>query len=455
MALDTENKRVALLSYCQPQNPSLPEPDNELDAQDRAQLLQLARNLQEEVLNKAKRLAFLQFGQAPILTFPDPDGSFDVNDRRHILSSTRFEGVIISVPSTNLTFTSEAPTLSWVNHEIFVPSGDLTASSQAPTPTPDWVANDWFNPFWVLPLADFSSRQGAWWGPSDVATTVEIPSGDVSLTSEAPSLVLEVGFEIFIPSADLVLDSPSPGLLIGVHQVVTPASGDVVLSSQPPVLYVESADEIVLPSSDLTITSEAPAVQYYPDHRFEPITRALTLSTEAPTVTTRNSLLEIPSADLTLSSDAPIAPIIIGAPATPAGQEGVSTGGRYGRPFVVPPKKKKQKPLPEGPGIAAVRLGDNVLVSRAPNVRVFSPPVTLTDTLRMIKKMDRDLTETKKALTAEILSFREAVEAREERKAKEAKEAEIKKLEAKKAELEQQIAENQELMTGLLLLMVE
>ncbi len=455
MALDTKDKRLALISYVQAQNPSLPDPDGQLGAQDRAQLLQLARNIQEEVLTKAKRLAFLQFGQLPILTYPDPDGIFDVNDRRHILSSTRFEGVIIAPQSTNLTLTTAAPTLSRLTREIFIPTGQLSVSSQAPTLTPDWVANDWFNPFWVLPLADFSSRQGAWWGPADVAEEIAIPSGDAAFSSQAPSLLLQTGSEIVIPSGDLALSTPSPGLFLGIRTRITPSNGIMSISSEAPVLYLESADEIVIPSADLATTAEALTVEYFPDHRFSPPSRNLTLSTETPTVVSRQSIITIPSADLSIDPQLFIAyspgPGVGISPIFP----GAGTGGNYGRPYVVPPKKKKQKPLPEGPGIAAVRLGDNVLVSRAPNVRVFSPPVTLTDTLSMIKRMDSELSRTKSSLTAEIKSFREAFEAREERKAQEEKEAEIRQLETKKSELEQQIAENQEMLTSLLLLMVE
>ncbi len=455
MALDTKNKRLAVISFCQPQNVTVPDPDNELDAQDRAHLLHLARNIQAEVLNKAKRLAFMQFCQLPIITFPDPDGSFDVNDRRHILSSTRFEGVIISMASQNVSLSSAAPTLSWLNHEIFIPTGSLSASSAAPTLTPNWVANNWFNPFWVLPLADFSSRQGDWWGPPDEVSDIEIPTAQLALASEAPALVLESALEIVVPTAALAASMQAPSMLWGVHAVANVPSVELAFSSEPLQLYYEFQNEVIVPSADVALDTAALTLTHYPDHRFTPPAALAVFSSSAPAVVTRQNEISIPSADLTLTGSGIVVegPGIFDELTVP--RPAASTGGRYGRPFVVPPKKKKVKPLPEGPGIAAVRVGDNVLVSKSPNVLVFSPPVTLTDTLRMIKRMDSELTQTRNNLTAEIKSFREAFEAREERRAQAEKQAEIDALEAKKAELEQQIAENQELMTGLLLLMVE
>ena len=454
MALDSKDKRAAVIQLAQPQNPVLPDPDGILSLQDRAQLLFIPRNVQEETLTFDKRLALLQVGMVPVMTLPDPDGDLDSSDRRHLLGMSRFEGNILSIPSTNLAFSSEAPTLGFLNTKISIPTGSLTLSSDAPTVTPDWVANNWWNPFWVLPLADFSSRQGAWWGPSDINDSVEIPTGSVTLTTFAPAVSTAVSPNIVVPSADLELAGASPSVNIGKNTIVLITEGVISVSTEAPSVYYEEVDQVIIPAGDLVVSSVAPALSYIPRYNIASPSADLALSTAAPTLTTRVAELVIPSANLTLTGSDLIAFAGgAGVGIQPEVTEG-STGGRYGRPMVSLPKKKK-RPLPDGDGIAAVHVGDNVLVSRAPELKVTRLPEGMADTLRMLRRMDKEIAETKKGFTAEIKSFREAFEAREAQKEREAREAKVQALERKKRELEQQLAENQELVASLLLLMVE
>ena len=257
--------------------------------------------------------------------------------------------------------------------------------------------------------------------------SIEVPSADLTSTTSVPNVA--TSGEVIVPEAQLFLSASTVSLSHETHTISIP-SVDLAFSPSVPDFAVLSPVTIEIPKAELTFST---SVIWY--------------QVEDPGVVGE---LNAPSAQLTITTSAPM--VSSQQPATP------TVGGSYrrqGRPFTVFPTPRR-KPKPKTPRGNVVPLDRNrFLFSAPPSIAVEPNPATLDHVVKSVNKVDVRLDDAAEKITAEIRSFAEAVAKREDMKAQE-REAMMRDLEAKILQkLEAQRATDQELMTAMLLMMVE
>ena len=226
------------------------------------------------------------------------------------------------------------------------------------------------------------------------------PGSDaLTLTTEAPVSTRQERLEP--ATVDLSLSTQAADVAYGAKAL--PDSADLTLSTEATELTAEYL--IQPPTVELVLDSGAPIVSVAGVGEIIPVNGDLVLITTTPPTLTKERIA-VPTGQLTLSLEAPALSIEVKAP-----QPRRSPGGFYGgRVVTIPPEKKKKRPLPEGPGIAAMRVGDKIAVSRAPNVLSFSRPVTRAEQIQAVKQIQGQLGELRQQMVANLQRLDESQE---------------------------------------------
>ena len=216
---------------------------------------------------------------------------------------------------------------------IAVPSGTLTLTGFAPTVVTT------VNQFVAVPAGTLTLTGFAPTVQNGVNQVVTVPLGTLTLTGFAPTVVSTANQSVTVPLGSLTLTGFAPTVQNGAAQNVVVPLGTLTLTGFAPTVISTANQSIAVPAGSLTLTGFAPTVQNGANQVVTVPLGALTLTGFAPTVvSTANQVVSVPLGTLTLTGYAPVVD----------GGEPPVFGMLYGNLGAPPQKRKKKKPVPVG-----------------------------------------------------------------------------------------------------------
>lgn len=171
-------------------------------------------------------------------------------------------GVVITVPQGSLALSTLAPFVS-INFNIEIPSVDLSITPNAPS----------------------------------VGIGLAVPGGNLSLSTTAPAV--QIAYNITVPHGTLAFSATAP--IVGGDFDISVPGGNLSTSTTAPTANVTENIDITVPVGDLSVDSTAPILGGNIDITVP--AADLSISSNAPTV---RASIEVPQADIALSTTAPL-----------------------------------------------------------------------------------------------------------------------------------------------------
>lgn len=220
--------------------------------------------------------------------------------------------VTVSVPSTSLTLSANAPTVvTTANKVVDVPKGTLSLTSFVPSVavSDHKLVNVPQGSLLLFGLA-----------PTVAATahvTVSVPADALSLSTFVPTVTATGNVLISVPLATLSLAATAPLVLTGASQIVQVPKGTLTLAAEAPTVATTANQVVSVPKADLTLTSYEPSVVATANQKVDVPAASLELTGYAPTVSADGgTIVSVPFSSLELTLHAPtiVTPRVVSIP---------------------------------------------------------------------------------------------------------------------------------------------